>query len=150
MADQLPCYRFILLLVGNAADASAAIHAAMLARATDAAVAILAVMDTSAGFSFDAEGMAAYQWLRGEAQAAIEAASAVIRGARVVRIEHLIMDGTPGAAMLEVADEQGADLIVLGSARAMLGDRSSDSIATHIVCNARCPVLIVPAERKPV
>lgn len=151
MADQLPRYRLILLPVDGSADGSAAIaHAAMLARATDAAVAILAVMDTSAGVSFGAEGIAAYQQLRAEAQTAIEAASAVIRSAGVARVEHLIMDGTPGAAILEVADEQGADLIVLGGARAMLGDTSSEGIAAHIVRHARCPVLIVPAERNPV
>ncbi len=151
MADQLPRYRLILLPVDSSADGSAAItHAAMLARATDAAVAILAVMDTSAGFSFDAEGIVAYQRLRAEAQAAIEAASAVIRNAGVARVEHLIMDGIPSAAILEVADEQGADVIVLGGARAMLDDTSSESIAAHIVRHARCPVLIVPEERKPV
>lgn len=151
MADQIPRYRLILLPVDGSADGAAVIaHAAMLARATDATVAILAVMDTSAGFSFGAEGMVTYQRLRAEAQAAIEAASTVIRGAGVARVEHLIMDGMPGAAILEVADEQGADLIVLGGARAMLGDTSSASIAAHIVRHARCPVLIVPAERKPV
>ncbi len=150
-SNHMPRYRLILLPVDGSADLSAAIaHAAMLARATDAAVAILAVMDTSAGFSFGAEGIAAYQRLRVEAQAAIEAASAAIRSAGVARVEHLIMDGTPGAAILEVADEQGADLIVLGGARAMLGDTSSDSIAASIVRHARCPVLIVPAERNPV
>ncbi len=147
----MPRYRLILLPVDGSADGSAAIaHAAMLACATDAAVAILAVMDTSTGFSFGGEGIAAYQRLRAEAQAAIETASAVIRSAGVARVEHLIMDGTPGAAILEVADEQGADLIVLGGARAMLGETSSERIAAHIVRRARCPVLIVPAERSPV
>lgn len=150
-SNHMPRYRLILLPVdGSEASLSATKHAAMLARVTDAAVAILAVMDTSAGFSFGAEGIAAYQRLRADAQAAIEAANAVIRNAGVARVEHLIMDGTPGAAILEVADEQGADLIVLSGARAMLGDTSSESSTVHIVRHARCPVLIVPAERKPV
>lgn len=146
----MPRYRLILLPVdGSDASDTAAAHAAMLARATDAAVAILAVMDTSAGFSFGAEGMAAYQRLRAEAQAAIEAASAAIRTASVARVEHLIMDGVPAEAILEVADEQGADLIVLGGARAMLGGISSDRVVGHVVQRARCPVLIVPTERTP-
>lgn len=121
----------------------------MLARATDATVAILAVMDTSAGFAFGTEGMATYQRLRTEAQAAIEAASALIRATGIERVEHLIMDGSPGVAILEVADEQGADLIILGGTRAMLDDTASESIAAHILHYARCPILIVPAERKP-
>lgn len=149
MSNQLARYRLILLPVDGSAGASAAAtHAAMLAQATDATVAILAVIDTSAGFSFGTEGMAAYQRMRNEAQAAIEAASATIRAAGVARIEHLIMDGTPGAAILEVADEQGADLIVLG-ARAMLDGAALESVAAHIVRDARCPVVIVPRERTP-
>ena len=151
MANQLPRYRLILLPVDGSADGAAVIaHAAILACAMDATVAILAVMDTSAGFSFDTGGIATYQRLCAAAQTAIEAASAVIRGAGVARVEHLVMDGTPSTAILEVADEQGADVIVLGGARAMLDDTSSESIIGHVTRHARCPVLIVPAERKPV
>ncbi len=149
MTIQLPRYRLILLAVGGSADSVAATaHAAMLARATEATVAILAVIDTSAGFAFGAEGMAAYQRLRADAQAVIEAASASLRAAGVVRVEHLIMDGAPGTAILEVADEQGADLIVLGGGRAMLDSTTSEGVAAHIVRHARCPVVIVPRERK--
>lgn len=124
----------------------AAAHAAMLARTTGATVAVLAVMDTSAGFSFGAEGMVVYQGLRAEAQAVIESTSAILRAAGVARVEHLIMDGTPGEAILAVADEQGADLIVIGG-RAMLDDAAS--VAAHLLRTARYPVLIVPTERKP-
>jgi len=142
---QLPRYRLILLAVGGSADSAVATaQATMLARATEATVAILAVIDTSAGFAFDAVGMAAYQRLRNEAQAAIETASAALRVAGLVRVEHLIMDGAPGAAILEVADEQGADLIVLGGGRAMLDSTTSEGVAAHVVRHARCPVLIVP------
>lgn len=148
MSDQVPRYRLILLPVnGSKASTAAAAQAAMLAHATDATAAILGVIDTSDGFSFGAEGMAAYQRLRAEAQAAIEAASAVIRAVGVARVEHLIMDGIPAEAILEVADEQGADLIVLGGARAMLDNTAS--VLAHIIRHARCPVLIVPMERKP-
>lgn len=139
-----PPYRLILLPVDGADDGLATAHTAMLARATEATVAILAVIDTSAGFAFGAVGMAAYQRLRSEAQAAIETASAALRAAGLVRVEHLIMDGPPGAAILEVADEQGADLIVLGGGRAMLDSTTSEGVAAHIVRHARCPVLIVP------
>lgn len=141
-------YRCILLPVSDSeASTAAAAQAAMLAHATGAAVAILGIIDTSDGFSFGAEGTAVYQRLRAEAQAAIEAASAVIRVVGVARVEHLIMDGIPAEAILEVADEQGADLIVLGGARAMLD--STASVVAHAIRHARYPVLIVPMERKP-
>ena len=140
-------YRCILLPVSDSEASTAAAQAAMLAHAMGAAVAILGVINTSDGFSFGAEEMAAYQRLRAEAQAAIEAASAVIRAVGVARVEHLIMDGIPAEAILEVADEQGADLIVLGGARAMLDGTAS--VVAYVIRHARCPVLIVPTERMP-
>ena len=141
-------YRLILLPVTNSSDGvAAAAHAAALGHATGATVAILGVIDTSDGFQFSAEGLARYDRQRAETQAAIEAASAVVRGAGVARVEHLIMDGVPQEAIIEVADEQDADVIVLGAGRAMLDDRSSESIAAYVLRHARCAVVIVPAER---
>lgn len=143
-----PRYRLILLPVDESEATRVAVaHAAMLAHATKATVAILGVIDTSAGFQFDAAGAATYERLRAETQAAIEAASVIVRSAGVTRVEHLIMDGVPREAILEVADEQGADLIVIGAERAMLGDALPGSVVAHLIRHARCSVLIVPAER---
>lgn len=145
----VPRYHLVLVLVdGSESAQAAAAHAAALAHATSATVAILGVIDTSAGFAFSAEGLARYDRQRGETQAAIEAASAVIRGAGITRVEHLIMDGTPREAIIEVADEQGADLIVLGASRAMLDGTPSEHAVAYVLRHARCPVVIVPAERK--
>jgi len=143
-----PSYRLILFPVdGSDSEQAVAMHAAMLALATDATLAILGVIDTSAGFQFTADGLARYDRLRSETQAAIERASDIARGVGVARVEHLIMDGRPADAIIEVADEQSADLIVLGSARAMLDGTSSDDSIAHVLRHARCPVVIVPAER---
>lgn len=142
-------YRLVLLPVdGGPATHVAAIHAAAIGHATGATVAILGVIDTSAGFQFSPEGLARYERLRAETQAAIEAASAVVRGVGMARVEHLIMDGTPQEAIIEVADEQGADLIVLGAGRAMLDHSSPESLVLYVLRHARCPVVIAPAERK--
>jgi nucleotide-binding universal stress UspA family protein len=149
MPQQPIHYRLILLpVIGSLEGPEVAAHAAVLGHATGATVAILGVIDTSAGFQFSAEGLARYDRLRAETQAAIEEASAVVRGVGVARVEHLIMDGTPQEAIIEVADEQGADLIVLGGARAMLDHTFSESLVAHVLRHARCPVVIVPAERK--
>ena len=134
----MPRYRLILLPVdGAACTEQAATHAALIAGMSGAAVAILGVIDVSDGFSFSAEGAAVYDRLRAETQAAIEAASAIVRGAGVRRVEHLIMDGIPREAILDVADEQGADLIVLSADEATLD---------QVIHAARCPVMIVPRE----
>jgi nucleotide-binding universal stress UspA family protein len=138
----------LLPVDGSPAMRGAAMHAATLARVTGATVAILGVIDTSAGFQFSPEGLARYDRLRAETQAAIEAASTVVRGVGVARVEHLIMDGTPHEAIIEVADEQDADVIVLGASRAMLDDASSESLVSYLLRHARCPVMIAPAERK--
>jgi nucleotide-binding universal stress UspA family protein len=134
----IPRYRVILLPVDDPSGSErAAAHAALIAGMSGAAVAILGVIDTSAGFSFSAEGGAMYDHQRAEVQRAIEAASGILRGAGVRRVEHLIMDGMPREAILDVADEQGADLIVLSADRAVLD---------HLLHRARCPVMMVPRE----
>ena len=57
-------------------------------------------------------------------------------------VEHHLLTGAPGLAILEFAERQGVDLIVLSShgrtglARFLLG-----SIAEQVVRNAHCPVL---------
>ncbi len=134
----MPRYRLILLPVdGTAGSERAAAHAALIAQMSGAAVAILGVIDVSDGFSFSEAGAAVYDRQRVATQAAIETASAIVCGAGVRRVEHLIMDGIPRAAILEVADEQGADLIVVSAGGAG---------AEALVRAARCPVLVVPKE----
>jgi len=59
-----------------------------------------------------------------------------------VAVEHHLLTGAPGLAILDFAERQGVDLIVLSShgrtglARFLLG-----SIAEQVVRNANCPVL---------
>ena len=112
-------------------------HAAAIAAMSGATVAILGVIDVSGGFAFDTAGAATYERRHAGTHAAIEAKSAALRGASVRHVEHLIMDGTPHEAIIEVAGEQGADLIVT------TGD--AESVA-HLIRHARCPVLVVPRE----
>ena len=141
-----PRYSPLLLFVdGSAALRGAAAHAAALALATGATVAILAVMDTGGDLQFTPEAAAHYTRLRIVAQTAIEEASAVMRGAGVPLVEHLIMDGVPHAGILEVASELDAGLIVLGVAGANSGsDAPPTDLAAAVLRGARCPVLLVP------
>ncbi len=61
-----------------------------------------------------------------------------------VACAHKLLEGSPAAAIVQYADEQGVDLIVVGShgrkgvTRLLLG-----SVAEAIVRHARCPVLTV-------
>jgi nucleotide-binding universal stress UspA family protein len=77
-----------------------------------------------------------------EAEAAFESLSAEVAGAAVEREVRL---GDPAVVLAEVADDLGAELIVVGSRgrgawrSAVLGSVSSD-----VARLARCPVMIVP------
>jgi nucleotide-binding universal stress UspA family protein len=56
-----------------------------------------------------------------------------------------VIHGRPAQALAEVADEEGADLIVLGSRAAGLGRRLLRSgLATELEAATRVPVLIAP------
>ena len=138
MPTPTPQYRLIVLPVDGADESrNAAAQAAYIAALSGAAVAVLGVIDMSAGFSFSAADAEEYDRRRAEAQAAIEAAGTIVRGAGVRRVEHLIMDGIPHEAVLEVAAEQGADMIVV---------RAGGEMPGYLARQARCPVLIVPKE----
>ena len=146
-APRSPRYSPLILFVdGTAASREAATHAAALALATGATVAILAVMDTGGDLAFTPEAAAHYTRLRIVAQTAIEEASAVVRGVGVPLVEHLIMDGVPHAGILEGAGELDAGLIVIGVAGTE--DAPLPTLSTAVVQGARCPVLLVPLVRE--
>ncbi|HXG27175.1 MAG TPA: universal stress protein [Candidatus Binatia bacterium] len=71
----------------------------------------------------------------------------VIRGRRAgVKMAFMVWEGEPGPSIVEAAEAEGADLVVVGShgrnrvERFVLG-----SVSDHVVRNAHCPVLIVRA-----
>lgn len=56
----------------------------------------------------------------------------------------LLVDGDAAAALLDAADEHGAELIVIGAIRDMsVADRLLGTVATEVVRKAGCDVLIV-------
>ena len=86
--------------------------------------------------------------LRSEAPALVQAASDLIRDAAPgVSVTTKIVEGTPQEAIVQEAEEWGADLIVLGShgygrfRRTVLG-----SVAGAVVAKARCSVQVVRAK----
>jgi nucleotide-binding universal stress UspA family protein len=64
-----------------------------------------------------------------------------------LRVDPRLADGDPARIICEVAEQVGADVVVVGSRglgfakRAVLG-----SVSTHVVRNASCPVLVVRDE----
>lgn len=56
----------------------------------------------------------------------------------------LIWEGDPGAAVIEAADAEGADVIVVGShARGPVGRLLLGSVSAYVIDHARLPVVVV-------
>jgi nucleotide-binding universal stress UspA family protein len=61
-----------------------------------------------------------------------------------IRVEHLLEEGDPATAILQVAQERQGDLIVIGThGRTGLGRLLMGSVAEKVVRKAPCPVLTV-------
>lgn len=61
-----------------------------------------------------------------------------------VKISHIIKEGSPAKCILEVAIEEGVDLIVMGSSGKSGFDRFiMGSVADKVVNSAKCAVLVI-------
>jgi nucleotide-binding universal stress UspA family protein len=61
-----------------------------------------------------------------------------------LKITHVIREGSPARVILEVAQEEGVDLIVMGSSGKSGFDRFiMGSVADKVVNSAKCAVLVV-------
>ena len=61
-----------------------------------------------------------------------------------IKISSVIKEGAPAKIILEVAEEEGADLIVIGSSGKSGFDRFIlGSVSDKVVNAAKCPVLVV-------
>jgi len=61
-----------------------------------------------------------------------------------VRFEHKLLVGDPASAIVEAAEEENVDLIVLGThGRTGLTRLLMGSVAENVVRKAKCPVLTV-------
>lgn len=68
-----------------------------------------------------------------------------VAGQDAARLEHTLVEGPPGEAILESASAADAELIVLGHSRhGALGALVLGSVSEHVLRHARCPVLVVP------
>jgi nucleotide-binding universal stress UspA family protein len=81
---------------------------------------------------------------RAAANEALASAINVARGGGATLSASLLVDGEPAQALLDVAGERGADLIVVGALQDVsLAERLLGTVATEVVRRAPCEVLIV-------
>lgn len=81
---------------------------------------------------------------RAAASAAIAAAVAVAQDQGATIAAALLVDGEPASALLTMAEERSADLVVVGALRdTSIADRLLGTVATEVVRRAPCEVLVV-------
>ena len=128
----------------------AAEHGAYLARAFDATVHLLHVVDVQAAAGlFDAGGVDAafVERLEAEGEAVLDAAEAAVGDPDRVRMASV--RGEPSGAILEYADEHGADLVAMGThGRTGMDRYVTGSVTERVVRLAEEPVLTVRATER--
>jgi nucleotide-binding universal stress UspA family protein len=141
--------RILLATDGSSHAELAAMKAVELAKSTGARLHVVAVGRTFPAAVYDVYTEAWREDLRREAQEVLDAQVKKIEEAGgTVAIAHLKMNERRDEAIVHLAEEIDADLIVIGSRgfgglkRALLGN-----VADSVVRHAHCPVLVVrPSE----
>jgi nucleotide-binding universal stress UspA family protein len=141
--------RILLATDGSSHATLAAMKAVELAKSTGARLHVVAVGRTFPAAVYDVYTEAWREDLRREAQEVLDAQVKKIEEAGgTVAIAHLKMNERRDEAIVHLAEEIDADLIVIGSRgfgglkRALLGN-----VADSVVRHAHCPVLVVrPSE----
>ena len=141
--------RILLATDGSPHAELAALKAVDLAESTGARLHVVAVGRTFPAAVYDVYTEAGSEELRREAQTILEEQVRKIEEAGgTVAIAHLKMNERRDEAIVHLAEEIGADLIVMGSRgfgglkRALLGN-----VADSVVRHAHCPVLVVRPTR---
>jgi len=126
-------------------------HGLDLAAQTGASVVVLFVVDTSFPypdlFSFEAPNDDYFKVMRDRARAKMDEWLGKLPAAQKVSVDKVVGRGRPAAEIVAIADEVGADLIVVsrhdqsGLRHALMG-----STTEAVIRSAPCPVTVLPPE----
>lgn len=134
--------RILLATDLSTASSGATDQAFELAHSLGASLLLVSVIDLAGGSRVGQRPLR-----MDERRAARETAARalVLEGRRHgVRVSFLIWSGEPGPSIVDAADSEGADLIIVGSrGRSRVERLVLGSVSDHVVRNAHCPVLIV-------
>ena len=143
MEDTSPIQRVLLATDLSAVSAKAAEDAIRLAIEHRAQLIVMSVVDTN---RLRLPGGRFLRRVEQERARIEERAQELVKRARDAgaRATFLVWEGDPAEAVLEAADAESADVIVLGShGRGRLGRMILGSTSKRVTEGARCPVLVV-------
>lgn len=134
-----------LLLATDLSDASSAAteEAFELAGRLDAAMLVVSVIDPGSLLLPGGRFRARVDQVRENRE---QAAQALVERGRAagVTVSFLVWTGDPGDMIIEAAEAEHADMIIVGShGRGAVGRLFLGSVSEHVVRNAPCPVLVV-------
>ena len=135
--------RILLATDLSSASEKAAEEALELARGLRAELLVVSVIDpTTRG-----PGPHVARMDQRRAAREVAAQALVVRGRRAgVAVEFLVWEGEPGPAIIEAAEAEHADILVVGTrGRSRVERMVLGSVSDHVVRHAPCPVLIVRA-----
>jgi nucleotide-binding universal stress UspA family protein len=129
---------------GSLAALDAARHAVTLARMSGARLRIIYVINTHIAFHLGAYQQMALDSMQEEGDQAVNEIVKVAKDAGVQDASGVVVSGSPRQVILEWADEQQADLLVVGShGYSRITYILIGSVAEFVVHHAQCPVLVI-------
>ena len=138
-------YKKILVPIdGSEFARDAGLHALFLAKICDAEIIALSVSENYFinGISINDEVEQINQILKDRCKSDLEEFEEM--NGEDIKISSIIKEGAPAKLILEVADEENVDLIVMGSSGKSGFDRFIlGSVSDKVVNAAKCPVLVV-------
>ncbi|MFB6250501.1 MAG: universal stress protein [Halobellus sp.] len=144
-----PYARILLPTDGSDASLSAAAHAGTLAEASEAKVNVVSIADTRNRFESPSSGLAPEAWEeveRERAGTAIEETVAHLPDD--IAVERTIVTGIPQNEILNLIEELGADVVVMGThGRSGLDRYLVGSVTERTVRHSPVPVLTVSTTR---
>jgi nucleotide-binding universal stress UspA family protein len=146
-------YRNVVVGTDGSETATEAVrHAAQLAAASGARLTVVTAFNPKVAHPVDdmAEVPEEIQWRITESAHADELAGAAVelaRGLGVKDVRARSEKGAPADALIEVAEDTGGDIIVVGSKGMTGAGRLLGSVPNTVSHHAPCDVLIVPTAR---
>jgi nucleotide-binding universal stress UspA family protein len=136
--------RILVAVDGSHTADQAVLQAISLGAICNSQIYTLAVAELNAEYLADAPKL--YEKLEKEARELAESNRDQVTKAGLAAEALSVVDASPSRAILDTAKEREIDLIIMGSrGRSLLKRLNLGSVAQHVVGQAPCPVMVVPA-----